>query len=1057
MEERESAVAVVGAGAAGALTALRLLGGGRFEVVLIDPAREAGRGVAYATREPSHLLNAPAGRLSADEGDPGQFVRWACERLGREVRPDEFLPRGLLGDYLGSRLDAVGGRLRRVREHVLAAERCADGVTLRLTSGDALAVAAAVLAVGVPQPGCDWAPDALRESPAFVADPWAPGIDADRGGDVLLVGSGLTMVDLAVQLDRPDRTLHVVSRTGLLPRRHLARRISSPPAPDLTGVTDLDAVWRVASAGRDWRSAVDSLRAATPRIWGGLPETERERFLAEKARYWDSYRHRMAPAAADRLREIRRAGRLLMYTGEVDATTPDDGGLRAELTGGEALRVGTVVNCTGPCHDLSKSTNPLVRSLLESGLAVRGPHGLGLDTGADGRLRANGPLWTIGATRVGTLWESTAFPEIRAQATAVAASVSASIGRKASSRRRPRDRYGLTLSTTREAAAVFGKGIDGILRGQRGALGHLVAATEADPGFALGHAVLALLGLEWGAPVDIAASVRDARAFAAGADSRERSFVAAVAARAADSRAGGRALLRHIESHPRDAFAVNVAVPTISFGGFTSEQETWSLVESLAGHYGDDWWYQSQLAFVRQEQGRWIEAEALASRALAAEPASSHAVHARTHVFYETGAHQEGLAWLNDWIGAWGDTSDGRIHFAWHAALHELMLGDDEAVRRRYDRDLAAVRGPRALVDAASLLWRCEMTRNWDRKDGATAVLASSPQEWLTDPPTSFAAMHAAIAMAAAKDQTRLRILATYAAGHDSEVYRQVVAPLCGGLQNVVAGRWNAAVAQLEQVRPRVAHLGGSAAQREVIEDTFVHALAKAGRHEEAADVLSARLDRRPASPLERGRLAGLRNLASGDIRWQPMTVGKNERARLNGHRPMIVWFTGLSGAGKSTIADLLEQCLHAEGRHTYLLDGDNVRHGLNRDLGFADADRQENIRRVAEVAALMADAGLIVLVSFISPFAAERELARGLVKDGEFCEVFVDTPLVVAEGRDPKGLYRKARSGRLKDFTGIDSPYERPERPEIRIDTTTQTAEDAVGKIMAQLRSMNF
>ena len=165
-----------------------------------------------------------------------------------------------------------------------------------------------------------------------------------------------------------------------------------------------------------------------------------------------------------------------------------------------------------------------------------------------------------------------------------------------------------------------------------------------------------------------------------------------------------------------------------------------------------------------------------------------------------------------------------------------------------------------------------------------------------------------------------------------------------------------------------------------------------------------------------------------------------------------VIWLTGLSGAGKSTIADLVEKRLHADGRHTYLLDGDNVRHGLNRDLGFTEEDRVENIRRVAEVSKLMVDAGLIVLVSFISPFRAERRLARDLLGEGEFVEVHVDTPLAVAEARDVKGLYKKARAGELKNFTGIDSPYEAPERPEIVVDTTTMSPEDAAERIVAWL-----
>ncbi|WP_334164502.1 sulfate adenylyltransferase subunit CysN [Phenylobacterium sp.] len=195
----------------------------------------------------------------------------------------------------------------------------------------------------------------------------------------------------------------------------------------------------------------------------------------------------------------------------------------------------------------------------------------------------------------------------------------------------------------------------------------------------------------------------------------------------------------------------------------------------------------------------------------------------------------------------------------------------------------------------------------------------------------------------------------------------------------------------------------------------------------------------------------------SQNIHWQALDVDKAARSAAKGQKARVVWLTGLSGAGKSTIANLVEKRLHAEGRHTYLLDGDNVRHGLNKDLGFTEEDRVENIRRVAEVAKLMVDAGLIVLVSFISPFRAERRMARDLMEDREFVEVFVDTPLAEAERRDVKGLYAKARAGQLKNFTGVDSPYEPPERPEIRIDTTKLSPEEAAEKIFDWLEGGGF
>lgn len=201
---------------------------------------------------------------------------------------------------------------------------------------------------------------------------------------------------------------------------------------------------------------------------------------------------------------------------------------------------------------------------------------------------------------------------------------------------------------------------------------------------------------------------------------------------------------------------------------------------------------------------------------------------------------------------------------------------------------------------------------------------------------------------------------------------------------------------------------------------------------------------------------AGLLNFAlrrADNIHWQALDVNKHARAGLKGQKACVLWFTGLSGSGKSTVANLVEKRLHAIGRHTYTLDGDNVRHGLNKDLGFTDADRVENIRRVAEVSKLMVDAGLIVLVSFISPFRSERRLARELVQAGEFFEVFVDTPLEEAEKRDPKGLYKKARRGELRNFTGIDSPYEPPEKAEIHLLTALYSPEEAAEQILKNLR----
>ncbi|WP_288354226.1 adenylyl-sulfate kinase [uncultured Marinobacter sp.] len=190
----------------------------------------------------------------------------------------------------------------------------------------------------------------------------------------------------------------------------------------------------------------------------------------------------------------------------------------------------------------------------------------------------------------------------------------------------------------------------------------------------------------------------------------------------------------------------------------------------------------------------------------------------------------------------------------------------------------------------------------------------------------------------------------------------------------------------------------------------------------------------------------------SENIVWHHQKVTRADRASIKNQSPCLLWFTGLSGSGKSTIANALDVALFERGYHTFLLDGDNVRHGLNRDLGFSDEDRVENIRRIGEVSKLFTDAGVIVLSAFISPFSSDRRLVRNLFPAGEFIEVFMDTPLQTCEERDPKGLYEKARAGKIKHFTGIDSPYEAPERPEVRLDTSQMSVDDCVNSLISYL-----
>ena len=429
--------------------------------------------------------------------------------------------------------------------------------------------------------------------------------------------------------------------------------------------------------------------------------------------------------------------------------------------------------------------------------------------------------------------------------------------------RRPRDPYGLPLTTTPEAAEAYNQGLLRFLRVQTGAQGLIEKAVRADPGFALGHAALALLGDAGAADTDVPAALDAARRAArSGLDDRERSFVDAVTVRTPAGGDGPGAtprLLRHLRAHPRDALSVNVAVPTITSNGVAQGEQAWALVESLAPVYGDDPWYLGQLAFVRQEQNRWREAGSLADRALDADPAAGHAVHARAHVLYETGEHRAGLDWLSGWLDRHGPEAFHSAHFSWHAALHELMLDDPGALRRRYDTQLAPPRvtGCRVLVDSGSLLWRCHVTGRWQGPLPGAAVRDAAPEDWLEAPPTAFAALHSALVLALTGDTGRLRTLRRTLLGRAQPVFHSTLAGLCDALVAVVEERWGPAADLLGPLLPRLGPLGGSAAQREVVEETLLHALARAGRNQEAARLLSARLDRRPA-PLDRNRYLDL-------------------------------------------------------------------------------------------------------------------------------------------------------------------------------------------------------
>ena len=407
------------------------------------------------------------------------------------------------------------------------------------------------------------------------------------------------------------------------------------------------------------------------------------------------------------------------------------------------------------------------------------------------------------------------------------------------------DLYGLCLSTSPVAAEAYNRGVGHLLRVQEGALAGISESITHDPTFALGQAGLALLGHEYCASVDVEARLAAALLHAERASERERSHVHAVVDHV---RGESRPLIRHLREHPRDALLLSVAVPTIAFAGVTTvPEESWAIVERAERAYGDDWWYTGLLAFVRQEQCRWDEAMLLSCRSLDREPAAGHSVHARTHVHYETGDHQAGLTWLDDWIHSEGRSSDNLAHYSWHAALHELSMGDFAAVQHRYAAELAppTVVGCRALVDSCSLLWRWAITPGAVGVPRVEGVVTSIEDDLIDEPPTPFMALHAAVTLCALGEADRLDRLDRWAARHDDPTYAEVVSPLCGALRSLAIGDPGAAADQLNRLLGVIWRLGGSDAQREVVEDTLIAALLAAGRLDDARPVINRRLDRR--------------------------------------------------------------------------------------------------------------------------------------------------------------------------------------------------------------------
>lgn len=447
-------VAVVGAGAAGALVAIHLCESAArrripLDLVLVDPAPEAGRGAAYATEDPELRLNVPVGGMSCYPDDPDHFRRWLCLHGESTVTARDFASRYRYGSYLAGTLGraviAAHGTVsvRRLRTRATGCADAADGgLELSLADGATVMAHSVVLATGPAAGRAGWAPAELVASDRFVRHPWTPGaLDAvGTSGDVLLVGTGLTAVDLALALDRPGRTVYAVSRDGLLPQAHAVAPL--PPVPPPPGLAALplhllrrEVTRHVAATRRahgDWRPALDGLRPEIGRLWQGLTDDERAEFLGRDASRWNVHRHRMAPAAAETIARARAADRLRVHAGRVVSATPhEDGGLVVSFADGRELQVAWVVDCTGPGLAADAGGDPLWSGLLTDGLAAAGPLGIGVSTVRgrllDGRGHRERPLFTLGAARRGELWETTAIPEIRTQALEIAQSVLAGL------------------------------------------------------------------------------------------------------------------------------------------------------------------------------------------------------------------------------------------------------------------------------------------------------------------------------------------------------------------------------------------------------------------------------------------------------------------------------------------------------------------------------------------------------------------------------------------------------------------------------------------------------
>lgn len=435
-------IAVVGAGAGGVLAVCRLLGRAPAgaSVRLVDGRLSTGRGPAYGTTDPGHRLNVAVARMSADPDDPDGFLRWVRRTKSRHVAVSDYVPRMWFGEYLESQLSASAASspasLHRITDEVFSIRPSAGRYRVRLRHGLSFIADVVLLALGEPASNTSWLPESVTGHPSFCADPWDPQllhrstVDADR---VLLLGAGLTMIDIATSLDRRDRRLIALSRTGLLPAVHADKTpdgILPPPSLPAGRITLGEAEGVVSGQVQlaqrefdDWRPGIDSLRPITDELWQRLSVAEQREFATRGRRRWEVLRHRMAPDSAQRIDQMRHDGRLVALTGQIAEVRCRGEGFRVRLADRTRLQVDAIVNCTGPGipEQIRDAGNPLVADLVSRGQARINAQGLGLDTDGQGRVisgrgQADPGLFVIGAYRRGPIWETTAIPQIRVQA-----------------------------------------------------------------------------------------------------------------------------------------------------------------------------------------------------------------------------------------------------------------------------------------------------------------------------------------------------------------------------------------------------------------------------------------------------------------------------------------------------------------------------------------------------------------------------------------------------------------------------------------------------------------